>query len=119
MNLNHIDLQVSDVQATVLFFERLLGFTLTSSRTSPAIAILTNDEGFSLVLQRAKGTAGYPEGFHVGCMVGTVEEVVAFHAKARDAGYHVSDVDTNNRGTMVYCRAPDVLVEVSCRRVSV
>lgn len=119
MNLNHIDLQVSDVQATVRFFERCLGFTLGTSRTSPALAVLTNEpHDFTLVLQRTKSERppAYPEGFHVGCLVGSVEEVIAFQERARADGWNASDVQVNGRGTMVYCQAGDVLVEVSCRR---
>jgi catechol 2,3-dioxygenase-like lactoylglutathione lyase family enzyme len=119
MKLNHIDLQVVDVQAAVLFFERCLGFTLESNRSSPAIAILGDGDGFVLVLQRSKdGLAPvYPDGFHVGCLVDTVDEVHAFHAKAKSEGVGVSDVQHNGRGTLTYCNAPGgVLVEVSCQR---
>jgi len=106
--LNHIDLQVLDVQRAALFFERCLAFELQTSRTSPAIAILGDKDGFVLVLQRSKdgATPIYPDGFHVGCLVDTIDEVRAFHAKAKEEGHVVSDIDTNSRGTMTYCRAP-------------
>lgn len=119
MKLNHIDLQVLDVQAAVLFFERCLGFSLQTSRTSPAIAILDDGDGFVLVLQRTQDGAlpAYPEGFHIGCLVDTVEQVHAFHAKATLEGLAPSDVQRDNRGTRTYCKAPsDLLVEVSCRK---
>ncbi len=117
MNLNHLDLQVSDVQQSVVFFERF-GLELRTSRTSPALAILGDQQGFVLVLQRCKtGTPSYPEGFHLGFLVGDVETVLRFHERAREDGLAVSDVDRNSRGTMVYCRSPDgYAVEVSCRR---
>jgi catechol 2,3-dioxygenase-like lactoylglutathione lyase family enzyme len=115
MLLNHLDLQVHDVQATALFFERYFGFTLQTNRTSPAIAVLGGDGGFVLVLQRRKDESPYPEGFHLGFLLGDVASVLAFHARAVADGLPVSGVDTNSRGTMVYCRHDGVVVEVSCR----
>ncbi len=117
MHLNHLDLQVSDVVASVAFFESLFGLELRSSRTSPAIAILSDGRDFVLVLQR-QASPVYPDGFHLGFLVDDVDTVLRFHERARASGAAVSDVDVNNRGTMVYCRAPDgYAVEVSCRRV--
>ncbi len=120
MKLNHIDLQVPDVQETAAFFERWLGFTHTSSRTSPAIAILRGEDGFVLVLQRKKDESEqYPDGFHVGFLVEREDIVIDFQRRAREAGLVISDVDRNARGTMAYCHAPGgILVEVSCRRSS-
>ena len=119
MKLNHLDLQVSDVQRSVDFFERYFDLELRSSRTSPAIAILGDSHGFVLVLQRKKSEAeAYPDGFHVGFLVDDVESVHRAHARAKEGGLDVTDVITNNRGVMVYCRAPDgYAVEVSCPRV--
>jgi catechol 2,3-dioxygenase-like lactoylglutathione lyase family enzyme len=116
MHLNHLDLQVSDVVASVAFFEGLFGLELQSSRTSPAIAILSDGRDFVLVLQRHANPT-YPAGFHLGFLVEDVDTVLRFHERARAGGFAVSDVDVNNRGTMVYCRAPDgYAVEVSCRK---
>ena len=121
MVLNHLDLQVSDVQAAVRAFEQLFGLSLTSSRQSPAIAILGDGAGFTLVLQR-QVTPKYPDGFHLGFLVEDVATVEAAHrrlvAEAVAHGVEVSDIRTNGRGTQIYCRLPDgIVVEVSCRRV--
>ncbi len=119
MKLNHLDLQVSDVQRSVEFFERCFDLELRSSRTSPAIAILGDQHGFVLVLQRRKSdTEAYPEGFHLGFLVDDVETVHRAHARVRATGLDVSDVIENNRGVMIYCKSPDgYSVEVSCPRV--
>ncbi len=119
MKLNHLDLQVSDVQKSVDFFERYFDLELRSSRTSPAIAILSDRQGFVLVLQRRKSDAEvYPDGFHLGFVVDDVESVERAHARAKEGGLEVTDVITNNRGVMIYCKAPDgYAVEVSCPRV--
>jgi catechol 2,3-dioxygenase-like lactoylglutathione lyase family enzyme len=120
MKINHLDLQVADVQATVAVFERLLGLRLQSSRTSPALAILTDDEGFTLVLQRRKGDSErYPEGFHFGFLVDDVERVRAFHASASAETLEVSAIIETGRGTLVYARTPDgLLIEVAHHRRS-
>lgn len=118
MKLNHLDLQVPDVQATADFFVRFLGFTRQSSPTSPALVILTDGDGFSLVLQRRKETdPPYPEGFHVGCLVDRPELVYDFHTTLEQAGLPGGAVQVNGRGTLLYTHAPGgILVEVSCRR---
>jgi catechol 2,3-dioxygenase-like lactoylglutathione lyase family enzyme len=117
MKLNHLDLQVSDVPTHVQFFEEFFGLELQSNRNSPAIAILSDGHGFVLVLQRkSHPNECYPEGFHCGFLVDDPAVVHAAHKRLREAGREVSDVQRDNRGTRVYCRAPDgFLVEVSCR----
>jgi catechol 2,3-dioxygenase-like lactoylglutathione lyase family enzyme len=117
MKLNHLDLQVPDVQRTAQFFERYFDFEHGSNRASPAIAILSDRHGLVLVLQKLKDPAqAYPEGFHLGFYVDTEDAVMQFHTRATGDGLDVSEVIRNNRGTMVYCKAPgDLLVEVNCR----
>jgi catechol 2,3-dioxygenase-like lactoylglutathione lyase family enzyme len=116
MQLNHIDLQVPDVQEAAAFFERWLGFELASNRGSPAIAILRGEGGFSLVLQRRAEGEKFPENFHIGFLREDEASVLDFHARARHAGLPISDVQRNNRGTLTYLRGPgEILIEVSCR----
>lgn len=117
MQLNHLDLQVADVQKSVAFFERFFDFELQSNRASPAIAFLSDGHGFVLVLQRKKDlTQHYPDGFHLGFLVADEETVVRTRARLAEAGHTVSEVIRNNRGVMIYCRTEDgFLVEVSVR----
>ena len=116
MKLNHIDLQVPDVQEAAAFFERWFAFEHQSNRASPAIAILRGADGFSLVLQRRAEGERYPENFHVGFLRQDESEVLDFHRRAREAGLSISDVQRNQRGTLTYLRGPgELLVEVSCR----
>ena len=117
MNINHLDLQVTDVQRSVVFFETFFGLTLQTNRTSPAIAILSDGAGFVLVLQRKKEPAQtYPDGFHLGFLVDEIAIVERTHAALLQAGVEVSAIDRNSRGTMIYCRHDGILVEVSCRQ---
>ena len=116
MLINHLDLQVHDVQASARFFERNFGFALQTSRTSPALAVLGGDGGFVLVLQRRRDEAPYPDGFHLGFLVDEVARVHELHARlTADDGCTVSPVERNARGTMIYCRHDGVVIEVSCR----
>jgi catechol 2,3-dioxygenase-like lactoylglutathione lyase family enzyme len=118
MQLNHLDLQVDDVQRAAAFFVEFFGFVRVSNDVSAALAIVDDGHGFTLVLQKKRSSAErYPEGFHVGFLINDIQQVVDFQRRARDAGLDVSEVLQNGRGTLVYCRTPDgLLVEVSVRR---
>lgn len=118
MKLNHLDLQVRDVPASVAYFERYFGLTLRSNPNSPAIAILVDGHGFVLVLQRAESEAeGYPDGFHLGFLLDDPEKVRELHERAKADGVDVTDVIVNGRGTMIYFTAPEgYRVEVACQR---
>ncbi len=117
MNINHLDLQVLDVAGTRAFFERYFGLETQSNPDSPALVIMTDEAGFVLVLQRATSAERYPEGFHLGFLLDSVEAVRAMHARAVADGTPVSDVIVNGRGTMIYLTAPEgYFVEVSCQK---
>jgi catechol 2,3-dioxygenase-like lactoylglutathione lyase family enzyme len=116
MNINHLDLQVADVNASARFFARYFGLVIRSNPSSPALVILTDDSGFVLVLQRAEGNLAYPPGFHLGFLVDEVADVRALHARAVADGLPVSDLVVNGRGTMIYLTAPEgYFVEVACQ----
>jgi catechol 2,3-dioxygenase-like lactoylglutathione lyase family enzyme len=118
MRLNHLDLPVRDVPATIAYFERYFGLTARTKSDSKALAVLTDGHGFVLVLQRHQDERGYPEGFHLGFLLDDPDEVRALQARARADGVEVSDVIVNGRGTIVYFTAPEgYRVEVSCQRV--
>jgi catechol 2,3-dioxygenase-like lactoylglutathione lyase family enzyme len=117
VKLNHLDLQVTDVPRTVTFFEEAFGFQLQSNRRSSSIAILSDSDGFVLVLQRKKSEGErYPDGFHFGFLVDDEDSVRRFHEKAQRLGLEVSEIISNGRGVHVYCKGPDeLLAEISCR----
>jgi catechol 2,3-dioxygenase-like lactoylglutathione lyase family enzyme len=116
MRLNHIDLLVSDVRRSAAFYCERFGMAVVSSPSSLAIAVLSDGEGFVLVLQRAEAGVTYPKGFHVGFLVDSEQIVHELQARARRDGAEVSDVIVNGRGTLSYFTAPDgYYVEVSCQ----
>jgi catechol 2,3-dioxygenase-like lactoylglutathione lyase family enzyme len=114
MNINHLDLQVPDVLAAATFFTRYFDFTQTSTPGALSIAILSNDAGFVLVLQKSY-EARYPENFHIGFMVPEEDTVRRLHSRIKaDRAETTGDVFMNGRGVMFYCKAPgDILVECS------
>jgi catechol 2,3-dioxygenase-like lactoylglutathione lyase family enzyme len=117
MRLNHLDLQVHDVPATIAFFQRYFGLSLHTKASSPKLAILSDGQGFVFVLQQSEQPEDrYPEGFHLGFLLDDVESVRALHARACAEGAAVSDLIVNGRGTMIYFTLPEKYrVEVSCQ----
>lgn len=114
MKLNHLDLQVSDVQLLASFLERHFDLVRLSNDRSPAIAILHDGAGFTLVIQRRTDDVRYPSGFHIGFIHDAAAAVHAHRARLVDAGISASPIDVNARGTRFYLTAPgDILVEVS------
>lgn len=114
MRLNHLDLQVTDVDATSALFVDHLGFTPGKRTPNGLLAVLHGPDGFVLVLQRRKDDHPWPDGFHLGFLLPSADEVEAFHARASAAGLPISDVIRNARGTLTYLRHDGFLVEVSC-----
>ena len=113
MKLNHLDLQTTDVQALAAFFVDHFDLQRRSNDRSPAIAVLGDEAGFTLVIQRDEAPA-YPEYFHIGFIHDGVASVQAHRARLLTAGVNVGELSTDNRGTRFYIRAPgDLLVEVS------
>ena len=114
MKFNHLDLQTTDVQALAGFFVEHFDLVRRSNDRSPAIAILGDDTGFTLVIQRRTDEAAYPAGFHVGFILDRASDVRAHHARLVAAGVAVGSIDVNARGTRFYLTAPgEILVETS------
>ena len=112
MKLNHLDLQVPDVQALAAFLVTHFGLGRQSNDRSPALAILTDDGGLVLVLQRGPAR----DGGHIGFYVDTVAAVEAHHARLTAAEVPVGPVERSGRGTLFYVRAHQQLIEVNCRQ---
>ncbi|MBO7746825.1 VOC family protein [Paenibacillus sp. MWE-103] len=86
MKLNHLNVCVPDLNEAVTFFRDVFGFEL-NGRHGDAIAAMTDDDGFSLVLSSLRpGEEGYPKDFHLGFYVDTIADVDGFHDKLAAAG---------------------------------
>lgn len=118
VQLNHLDLPVSDVPATAQFLVDHFGCSPITRLDSPAIVILDDGHGFTFVLQRRRDPAErFPAGLHIGFIVDDPAEVAVHRERLAAAGLRVSEVQTNARGVQCYCSGPsELIVEVSCRR---
>lgn len=87
MNLNHINLVVNNVAEATYFFETYFKFKCDEIKGDNIIAILTNEDDFTLVITKAKnGHATYPESFHIGFLQRNAEEVNQLYRQLKSAG---------------------------------
>ena len=114
MNLNHLNLVVRDVASCSQFFETYFGFECTELKGDNIIAILKGSDGFSLVLMASKGIEPtYPEAFHIGFMLESVEAVSASFEKLRHAGIAQGDGPKKIRDSYgFYFRFENLMIEV-------
>ena len=118
LSLNHLNLVVRDLAAALTFFERHFGFAVRDRRGN-GLVVLDDGRGFTLVLSsppRSRGEAPvYPDGFHVGFLVPSAEDVDAAHRRLTDGGINVPKAPRRMRGTYgFYFQALDgILFEVA------
>jgi lactoylglutathione lyase len=87
MKLNHLNLIVTDVTATVLFLEKYFGFT-PLGQGNPHMAFLSDGHGMVLII--FKGTnISYPEGFHIGFLQESEAAVNEIHDRLKSDGIAV------------------------------
>ncbi len=114
MQLNHLDLRAPDVQHLAAFLVDHFDLERRSNDRSPAIAILGDRGGFTLVIQRRQDDRPYPAGFHIGFILPDAARVRAQHARMAAASVAVGPIDVDGRGTRFYLTAlGEILVEVS------
>jgi catechol 2,3-dioxygenase-like lactoylglutathione lyase family enzyme len=118
LSLNHLNLVVRDLAAAQSFFERHFGFAVRDRRGN-AIVVLDDGHGFTLVLSsppRSQGEAPvYPDGFHVGFLMPSAEDVDAAHRRLTDGGVNLPKAPREMRGTYgFYFQALDgILFEIA------
>ena len=116
MQLNHLDLSVSDVATASAFLIRHFGFTLLQTKGNHGMAVLAGAGGVVLVLTRCEEPS-YPRTFHIGFLVDDAGKVAAKHAELESAGTAgLSPVQEMRGGPGFYCRTDwGVLLEVANR----
>jgi catechol 2,3-dioxygenase-like lactoylglutathione lyase family enzyme len=89
MNLNHLDLPVTDVAAARSFFERHFGFRCVAAREE--LAVLLDGAGFTLTLSRLPSDESprFPTGFHIGFNLATEADLLAAHERLSRAGVEI------------------------------
>jgi catechol 2,3-dioxygenase-like lactoylglutathione lyase family enzyme len=119
MKLNHANLAVADVGATIAFFERFLGFTVLANRND-AFAVLDDGHGFVFNLMvPAKGeVVACSRNFHLGFFVADEAAVRDKHAELVAGGVETGDIQFHKRGPTgsvgFYCMTPGgFLIEVA------
>jgi catechol 2,3-dioxygenase-like lactoylglutathione lyase family enzyme len=111
MNLNHIDLPVSDIAGARAFFERHFGFRCILARED-GLTVLLDDAGFALTLSAVPPgeKLAYPTGFHVGFNVPGEQELRSKHAELAAAGSAIVRPLGMLGGALTFqCQAPGPL----------
>lgn len=116
MKLNHVDLQVSDVEGARVFFERHFDFQCIHQRRGQ-IAILQDEDGFSLAVSNLfeSPPPAYPPDFHIGFILGSEVQLRAHFDRLKTAGVPMK-AELSRGGPNVYfvCLGPDSIhIEVS------
>jgi catechol 2,3-dioxygenase-like lactoylglutathione lyase family enzyme len=112
--LNHISFPSTDAPTTAAFFERHLGFSVSAFGRS---RILKKD-GLDIVIEDASDRAVvWPENFHVGVELPSLEDVRGLRAQMLEAGVPMeAGLLAHERGSRFFCRIPGgVLLEVNTR----
>lgn len=119
MLLNHIDLQVSDIDAASKFFETFFGLRPTYSRKGQ-IAFLEDDGGFAFGLSNLHGSPPpvYPPDFHIGFVRDNVHQVREIYERLKGAGVEMKvEIGEYGPSLAFQCFAPDSIpVEVRAPR---
>lgn len=117
MQLNHINLVVTDVPAAIRLFENHLGFTCIDNRRD-VIAVLMGSDNFVMVLwsstlNKADDVA-YPENFHIGFYQKNKESVLALYEKLRNENLAFDSEPKKLRSTFgFYFHFDKLLIEIS------
>jgi catechol 2,3-dioxygenase-like lactoylglutathione lyase family enzyme len=115
MKLNHLSFPSADVPATAGFFERYLGFTVSSTWEGSAIL---KRPGFDVVIDAVTDhVPAYPRAFHAGFELPTPDDLTALYERFVADGVEMeTGIHNNGRGSRFFCRAPGgVMFELNTR----
>lgn len=103
MKLNHLNLTVTDVQASQAFLETYFGLKTTGTRGS-GFAVRSDDDGTVLTLMKGSEVS-YPKTFHIGFIQDSEEKVNEMNRRLKEDGF---DVEPPQRmhGWTFYVKAP-------------
>ena len=111
MKLNHINLEVVDVMATVSLLETYFGFRRTRLVTQE-MAFLRDGDGALISLFKNEAVV-YPQMFHIGFTRETVEEVDELHRRLVEGGFHPEDPrEDHGRWTFYFATPGGFTLEV-------
>jgi len=120
MQLNHLNLCVGNLAEARDLFQRCFDFQFIEQK-GDAIAVMTDGHGFTLVLSNPQAFGAetptiYPEGFHVGFIVETPDQVNHIHSRLAAADMHIAHAPRKIREsyTFYFTALNAILFEVSC-----
>lgn len=119
MQLNHLNLCVNDLTEARALFENHFDFQFLEQK-GKALIVMTDGHGFTLVLMNTqafgKEIQPYPNGFHVGFILETNEQVEHMYHRLSTANVQLSHEPRNMRGSYVFyfTALNDILFEISC-----
>lgn len=119
MNLNHLNLVVTDLEAAGELFVELFGLT-PAGTVGSALATYHDDTSFSLVLfaadRFAKDGLRYPAAFHIGFIVDEPHEVDRIYERVLTYGLSPNHAPRRQHGSYgFYVLALDeLLIEIGC-----
>jgi catechol 2,3-dioxygenase-like lactoylglutathione lyase family enzyme len=113
MKLNHMGLAVTDVLATVEMFETYFGLCRVPGMCNAKMGFLTDDGGSLITLFKTNSVV-YPKIFHIGFMLGSVEQVNDMHARLAAGGFQPEVAREEHGRFTFYFQAPGgFVVEVN------
>ncbi|WIG59997.1 MAG: hypothetical protein OJF49_002745 [Ktedonobacterales bacterium] len=118
MRFNHLNLCVDDLSAARALFQNSFDFQLLEQK-GEAILIMTDGHGFTLVLSNllafGNDVRPYPQGFHVGFIVETRDQVDQAYHRLTAANAQIAHEPRNIRDSygFYFTALNDILFEVS------
>lgn len=114
MNLNHINLVVSNVANAINLFETYFNFKCTDVKGDNVIAILKGMNDFTLVIMTDKnGQVSYPNAFHIGFMLDSEEAVTETYDALKNGGVEVGQEPRKIRDSFgFYFNFDKIMIEV-------
>jgi len=119
MRLNHLNLCVDNLNEARALFQDCFDFQFIEQK-GEAIAIMTDGHGFTLVLSNLLAfgheVRPYPEGFHVGFIQETPEQVERAYSRLAATGIQIEHEPRKIRGSygFYFTALNAILFEVSC-----
>jgi catechol 2,3-dioxygenase-like lactoylglutathione lyase family enzyme len=121
MKLNHIDLQVSDVDVAREFFERFFDLRCRYQRQKQ-IAIFDNGDGFEFAVSNLFDSPppSYPSDFHLGFVLERASDVRDAYDRLKAAGVAMKlELGVQGPALVFQCLGPDnIPVEVRASKDS-
>jgi catechol-2,3-dioxygenase len=119
MQLNHLNLCVDDLSEARTFFQNCFDFQCLEQKKD-AVVVMNDGHGFTLVLSNPRAFGNemlpYPEGFHVGFLLETSDQVDQVYHRLAAAKVPLTQEPRKMRGSygFYFTALNGILFEISC-----